>query len=329
MREFVIKRLRRASIIEPLWDEFERMLGARDAALIERDAALAARDAALIERDAALAARDAALIERDAALAARDAALIERDAALAARDAALVERESRVEQGIEAFCTAYEREPTPKEIGLLGSYLTAVPVSGRRETLRSIISFFDRQSYHTPVAIRFGQNDLHTVQLGGFKLVCDRLDRAVGRGIINEQHYEPHLTEFVQKNLKPGMTAVDIGANIGFFSMLFSSIVRSNGRVISFDPNTENCRLLLLSKEINGFDNIELYPIALSNMQGVVFFTPAIGSNGGLLPSTSETLMDPNCVVVPCDRLDNVVRGPVNFIKADIEGAEYLALSGG
>ena len=44
MREFVIKRLRRAPIIEPLWDEFERMLAARDTAITERDAALAARD---------------------------------------------------------------------------------------------------------------------------------------------------------------------------------------------------------------------------------------------------------------------------------------------
>ena len=63
MREFVIKRLRRAPIIEQMWDEFERMLAARDAALTERDAALAARDAALTERDAALAARNAALVE--------------------------------------------------------------------------------------------------------------------------------------------------------------------------------------------------------------------------------------------------------------------------
>ena len=94
MREFLIRRLRRAPVIEPLWDEFERMLAARDAALLERDAALTARDAALIERDAALTARDAALLERDAALTARDAALIERDAALTARDAALIERDA-------------------------------------------------------------------------------------------------------------------------------------------------------------------------------------------------------------------------------------------
>jgi FkbM family methyltransferase len=246
-----------------------------------------------------------------------------------ARTVPQLEGRSGVEQGIEAFCMAYEREPTPEEAGLLGSFLAAVPVSGRRDTLRLVISLFDRQSYHTPVAIRFGQNDLQTVQLGGFKLVCDRLDHAVSSGIINEQHYEPHLTEFVHGRLKPGMTAVDIGANIGFFSMLFSSIVGGNGRVISFEPNTENCRLLLLSKEVNGFDNIELHPIALSNMRGVAFFTPAIGSNGTLLPSTSETLMDPNCVVVPSDRLDNVVHGPVNLIKADVEGAEYLAFSGG
>jgi hypothetical protein len=64
MREFTIKRLRRAPIIKPLWDEFERMQAARDSAFAERDAALAERDAALATREAALLERDAARVER-------------------------------------------------------------------------------------------------------------------------------------------------------------------------------------------------------------------------------------------------------------------------
>ena len=59
MREFIIRRLRRAPLLEQLWDEYERMLTARDAAYAERDAAVAARDAALAQRDASSKNRSA------------------------------------------------------------------------------------------------------------------------------------------------------------------------------------------------------------------------------------------------------------------------------
>src|SRR6516165_780206 len=55
MRELMIRRPRWVPVVKPLWDEYERMLAARDAALAERDAALAMRDIALAERDRALA----------------------------------------------------------------------------------------------------------------------------------------------------------------------------------------------------------------------------------------------------------------------------------
>lgn len=69
LREFLIRRLRRAPGVKPLWDEYERTLAARDRAVAERDAALRMRDAAVSERDAALEMRDAAVSERDTALA--------------------------------------------------------------------------------------------------------------------------------------------------------------------------------------------------------------------------------------------------------------------
>jgi hypothetical protein len=54
-----------------------------------------------------------------------------------------------------------------------------------------------------------------------------------------------------------------------------------------------------------------------------------VGTNGGFLPTSRTTLLlRPNCTVVPTARLDDIVSGPLHFIKADIEGAEYLALKG-
>jgi FkbM family methyltransferase len=224
------------------------------------------------------------------------------------------------------FELAYGRQPNPAEMPLIEA--AASSATTMRDFLRRMIALFDRQTVGTPISVRFGQQDLTTVDLGDFRMLLNDSDFAVSAPIIAAKAYEPHLTSFIREHVKPGMTAVDIGANVGFFSMLLATLVGQSGRVLSFEPNTENCRLILLSAENNGFRNIKLFPLALSKEQGSMFFTPAVGSNGVRLPNKTETLLDPNCIVVPCDRLDNLVYGRVDFIKIDVEGAEYLALSG-
>ena len=125
------------------------------------------------------------------------------------------------------------------------------------------------------------------------------------------------------------MTAVDIGANIGFHTILTASLVGSDGHALAFEPNTENCRLIMLSASENGFEHIEVFPIALPMRLVPCVSSPAIGSNGYLLRSGRDTLLHPNCVIVPAVRLDDMIGDRnVDFIKADIEGAEYRALTG-
>jgi FkbM family methyltransferase len=90
----------------------------------------------------------------------------------------------------------------------------------------------------------------------------------------------------------------------------------------------ENCRLLLLSIEKNGFDHVKLFPFALSTTIGASLFYHAQGSNGGIIPTTQESITKPNFSVVPAIRLDTFFSEQIDFIKADVEGAEYLALAG-
>ena len=224
------------------------------------------------------------------------------------------------------FATAYGRPPTTEEMPTVEA--AGAAATGMSDLLRRIIALFDAGVLETPISVRFGPKDLTKVELEDFHMMLADSDYAVSRSIIESNTYEPHMVSFIREHVKPGMTAVDIGANVGFFSMLFASIVGPSGRVISFEPNTENCRLLLINAQSNGFKNITLFPLALSWERGHTLFKPGIGSNGGLLPSNAEALSDPNCTVVPCDRLDNLVHHRVDFIKMDIEGAEYLALSG-
>lgn len=197
------------------------------------------------------------------------------------------------------------------------------------DRMRTIIAALDRQTWSTPVSVRFSERDLETINLDGFTLILDRADLAVSSPIIAEKGYEPHLTAFIREEVRPGMTVVDVGANVGYYTMLIAHLVGSTGNVLAFEPNTENCRLNILSKEANGFNQIKLYPLALSTSNGVAYFSPMIGSNGGFLPNDSSTLMNPNCIVVPTMTMTDIINEAVDLIRVDVEGAEYLVLSGG
>lgn len=226
-----------------------------------------------------------------------------------------------------AFEVAYGREPDTSELQRIRMH-APVDEPSATDQLRAVVACFDRQSLGTPITVRFGERDLYPVDLDGFSLQTDRGDISVSNAIRNNPKYEAHLGSFIRRILRPGMVAADVGANIGYFTMLMAKSVGERGKILAFEPNSENCRLILLSAEANGFENIDLFPIALTEKSGFVLFTPALGSNGTLLDSSMKNIVDCRCVVVPSARFDSIYSDRIDFIKIDVEGAEYRALQG-
>ena len=68
---------------------------------------------------------------------------------------------------------------------------------------------------------------------------------------------------------RPGMTVVDVGANLGYYSLLASRLVGPSGRVVALEPNSENCRLLLSSLRLNETTNVQLLPVAADTATGL------------------------------------------------------------
>jgi len=122
------------------------------------------------------------------------------------------------------------------------------------------------------------------------------------------------------------MTVVDVGANLGYYSLLASRLVGREGRVIAVEPNSENCRLLLSSLRLGEITNVELMPVACDTSAGWAYYSTHVGSNGGLVDG-ADVLAHPG-VVVPTFRLDDIVTGPVHFLKLDVEGAEGRVIRG-
>lgn len=165
----------------------------------------------------------------------------------------------------------------------------------------------------------------------GFGIYADPADLQVGRHVLAGA-YEPEVAAIFRHVLRPGMAVIDIGANIGFFTMLSASLVGPTGAVLAIEPNPTNARLIEASRWDNGFDNITTAQVAAGRALGLLILNTTY-SNG--------TTSDPNgnlklllaAQTVPCIPVDTLVAGwgpvsRVGLIKVDVEGAEYNALLG-
>lgn len=162
----------------------------------------------------------------------------------------------------------------------------------------------------------------------GFLLHADPADAAVGATVAGRGPYEPHVAAVLEARLRPGRHVVDIGANIGWFTMLFALRVGPEGHVLAVEPSVANARLLEASRRANGFGNITLLPVAASDDNGAL----ALGrvySNG--TTSTLDSVDALDAEIVPSLRLDDVLARrshPIDLVKIDVEGHEALALGG-
>jgi FkbM family methyltransferase len=124
------------------------------------------------------------------------------------------------------------------------------------------------------------------------------------------------------------MTFVDIGANVGYFTLLASRLVGPSGRVIAVEPFSENCRSILMSVARNGATNVTLLPVALDDRSGWAHMASHIGSNASFVPDQDDQIAQAYGTIVPTFPLDQLMVGPVDVMKIDVEGAEGRAVSG-
>ena len=166
----------------------------------------------------------------------------------------------------------------------------------------------------------------------GHELFTDLRQFHVGFA-MSQGHFEPNETAFVRRVVKPGMTVVDIGANIGYFTTMFAALVGDAGRVIAFEPVTDNHLKLVAALRRNGQDHItEVFKAAVSDVEGrcVVSYAPDSINMGGIaIVPEGRVAPHPIRETVPTVRLDDVAGDRrIDFIKIDIEGAEGLAFAG-
>lgn len=136
--------------------------------------------------------------------------------------------------------------------------------------------------------------------------------------------YELEFQKALAKELKNGSVFYDVGANVGFYSLLAAQLVHP-GTVFAFEPVEENLSYLRAHLEINHIDNIKVHGLAISDRCGTSAFVTEATRAMGRLTSDGET-------IVSTYTLDRIIQEglapPPDCIKMDIEGAEFSALMG-
>ena len=134
--------------------------------------------------------------------------------------------------------------------------------------------------------------------------------------------YEPAQTALFCKVVKPGDVVYDIGAHFGYYALLASKLVGTEGRVLAFEPSPPNLARLYRHIELNRCSNVQVLELAVSDREGSAHFETRTGSGLGHLAPDGP-------VEVKVTRLDALQGYPLpNVMKIDVEGAEVGVLQG-
>lgn len=167
--------------------------------------------------------------------------------------------------------------------------------------------------------------------LGRYKILADAADHGLSPHIMLDGYWEMWVTEVIAACVQPGMVAADIGANIGYYTLLMADLVGPRGCVHAFEPNPRMIRLLQRSVALNGFTSrTYIHQTALGETDGETlgFHVPEHEpKNGHLLPQGTDVPAD--IPLIETRRLDSEEAWQaIQFAKIDVEGAEELIWSG-
>jgi FkbM family methyltransferase len=152
-----------------------------------------------------------------------------------------------------------------------------------------------------------------------------------GMSLILSGAWERQLTARVRGALEPGCVMVDVGANLGYYTLIASKAVGPEGLVLAFEPSPRNLRHLLREIERNRCANVAVFSEALSDGPGLARLSRSPEFNWGVCSLRDGGGDDGTLTATR--RLDDVVgpmglAGRVSFVKIDTEGTELRVLRG-
>jgi len=168
-----------------------------------------------------------------------------------------------------------------------------------------------------------------SVEIEGLTFHLNPDDEVISEIMVDSGTWEATETAVIRRLLRPGDTFIDIGANIGYYTVVASKVVGDAGQVIAFDPDPVSFELLKRNVEENDCKNVTLLQKALSSEPGTLklFLNESNKGAHRIFDRSGEK----EFVEVEAMRLDDYLEahsGEIQLIKIDTEGAEGLILMG-
>jgi FkbM family methyltransferase len=137
--------------------------------------------------------------------------------------------------------------------------------------------------------------------------------------------YEMRKRIAFESEIQPQMVVYDIGANVGFYSLLAAHLSGPEGKVYAFEPLHRNVEFIYRHITLNRLENIEVFEAAVSDQAGEAFFDPGVSIATGHLSESGTVRVRQVCLD---EMLAEGTIAPPDTLKVDVEGAEYAVFQG-
>lgn len=176
-----------------------------------------------------------------------------------------------------------------------------------------------------------GDHEVLCRVLGRYKMYVDSRDVGLASHLMLEGFWEMWVTHVISTLIDEGMVVADVGANLGYYTIILSELVGPGGYVHAFEPNPHLARLLTKNVFVNGFEaRVDVHQLALADQNDqemALIFREDDPKNGFMMPLADD--LPAGALRVPVARLDSRVDWEaVEFAKIDVEGAEELVWAG-
>lgn len=166
-------------------------------------------------------------------------------------------------------------------------------------------------------------------KIQGHKMFLDRRDFTIASHLLDSGVHELLGTEIVKREIKTGDVVLDIGANIGYYTLIFAGLVGENGRVFAFEPDPDNFILLNKNVKENKFENVVLINKAVSDNNGKTKLYLSEDNKGDhRIYDFGDSRKSITVETVCLDEFLKNYKDKIDFIKMDIQSAEGVALRG-
>jgi len=145
-----------------------------------------------------------------------------------------------------------------------------------------------------------------------------------------EKYYEEELNK-VQNYIRIGDAVIDVGGNLGFYTLILSELVGVKGKVFTFEPSPENFKKLNRTISINNLYNVDSYNVGLGEEEkkAILYYDSHQTGVSTIVHKTSSDAITEEIKLTTLDKFSKKLKQKISFIKIDTEGYESRVLLGG